>query len=192
MVDIRASHPPVQAETVSSNKKSSMMRYTELQVEIDYLRSLCQPSETDMLVLQAAMLSTDRNAIVKLLLAAPEVDEESDSENSSDEDEQESESEDNGSFRGTLQRTREAQGPHRNMPQPSGGATPSPQVGQPSWGFGGPGAGAHMPQPSPGNAPPTQHLQPTRMGGQMLQQPIGAPPGSQTPPPGQGVPHPGP
>ncbi|KAK1074250.1 hypothetical protein LTR12_002258 [Friedmanniomyces endolithicus] len=183
---------PVQAETVSSNKKRSMIRYTQLQAEIDSLSSLYQPSEADMLGLQAAMLSTDRNAIVKLLLAAPEVDEENDSESSSDEDGQESEPEDNGSFRGIPQRTQEAQGPHRNMPQPSGGAAPSPQLGQPSWGFGGPGAGAHMPQPNPGTAPPTQHLQPAQMGGQLLQQPMGAPPGNQPPPPGQGVQHPGP
>ncbi|KAK0285572.1 hypothetical protein LTR35_004912 [Friedmanniomyces endolithicus] len=183
---------PVQAGKKSSKTRDSMERYTQLQAEIDALTLLHQPSGANMLGLQAAMLSTDQNAIVKLLLAAPEVDEESDSEDSSGEDEQESESEDNGSFGGTLKRTQEAQGPHRNMPQPSGGAAPSPQVGQPSWGFGGPGAGAHMPQPIPGNAPPTQHLQPTRMGGQMLQQPIGAPPGSQPPPPGQGVPHPGP
>ncbi|KAK0973345.1 hypothetical protein LTS01_014610 [Friedmanniomyces endolithicus] len=183
---------PVQAETVSSNKKSSMMRYTQLQAEIDSLSSLYQPSKADMLGLQAAMLSTDRNAIVKLLLAAPEVDEESDSESSSDEDEQESESEDSGSFRGVPQRTREAQGPHSNMPQPSGGAAPSPQLGQPSWGFGGPGAGGHMPQPNRGNAPPTQHLQQAQMGGQMLQQPMGAPPGSRPPPPDQGMLPPGP
>ncbi|KAK0927127.1 hypothetical protein LTR91_010916 [Friedmanniomyces endolithicus] len=170
--------PPVQAGKKSSKTKDSMIRYTQLQAEIDALALLYQPSEADMLGLQAAMLSTDRNMTVKLLLAAPVVDEESDSESNSEEGEQESDSEDVDSSRAVTQRTREAQAPRGNMPQPSGSAAPSPQPGQPSWGFGSPGAGGHMQQPNLGNAPPTQHRQPAQMGGQMLQQPMGAPPGN--------------
>ncbi|KAK1822656.1 hypothetical protein LTR12_003003 [Friedmanniomyces endolithicus] len=160
----------------------------ESPVLADALALLYQPSEADMLGLQAAMLSTDRNVTVKLLLAAPVVDEESDSESNSEEGEQESDSEDGDSSRAVTQRTREAQAPRGNMPQPSGSAAPSPQPGQPSWGFGSPGAGGHMQQPNLGNAPPTQHLQPAQMGGQMLQQPMGAPPGSRPPPSSHGVP----
>ncbi|KAK0940434.1 hypothetical protein LTR48_004013 [Friedmanniomyces endolithicus] len=169
---------PVQASEKSSKTRDSMERYTQLQAEIDALTLLYQPSGANMLGLQAAMLSTDRNATVKLLLAAPEVDEESSSESNSEEGEQESDSEDGDSSRAVAQRTREAQGPRGNMPQPSSGTAPSPQLGQPSWGFGGPGADGHMQQPNPGNAPPTQHLLPAQMGGRMMQQPMGAPPGS--------------
>jgi len=168
---------PVQAGKQSRKTKNSMMRYTQLQAEIDALTLLYQPSGTNVPGLQAAMLSTDRSAIVKLLLAAPEV-EENDSESSSEGDEQESDPEDSDSVRGASQRTREARYPLGNMPQPSGGAAPPPQLGQPSWGFGGPGAGGHVPQPNPGNAPPIQQLQPAQMGGQMQQQPMGAPPGN--------------
>ncbi|KAK0939089.1 hypothetical protein LTR29_009325 [Friedmanniomyces endolithicus] len=149
----------------------------ESPVQADALTLLYQPSGTNVPGLQAAMLSTDRSAIVKLLLAAPEV-EENDSESSSEGDEQESDPEDSDSVRGASQRTREARYPLGNMPQPSGGAAPPPQLGQPSWGFGGPGAGGHVPQPNPGNAPPIQQLQPAQMGGQMQQQPMGAPPGN--------------
>ncbi|TKA29955.1 hypothetical protein B0A54_15508 [Friedmanniomyces endolithicus] len=90
---------PVQAGKQSRKTKNSMMRYTQLQAEIDALTLLYQPSGTNVPGLQAAMLSTDRSAIVKLLLAAPEV-EENDSESSSEGDEQESDPEDSDSVRG--------------------------------------------------------------------------------------------